>query len=166
MRKSIKQKTGFTLIELLVVISIIGILAALGTARYSTIEKQTRDAQRKSDLNQYRVALENYSAVNSLAYPKLASTCADITSLCNYSSTTFQNTYLAGSCLEDSKLATNGDYRYCSDGANYLLRAKLEIKIDDFPTYFYVCSNGKSQVKSYRPGQTPAGEDSVDCQLQ
>lgn len=63
------RKKGFTLIELLVVISIIGILASLLLAKYTTAEKVARDAQRKSDLNQYRIALENFAAVNGSLYP-------------------------------------------------------------------------------------------------
>lgn len=72
------QISGFTLIELLVVISIIAILAGFGTARYLTAEKQVRDTQRKSDLNQYRIALENYASANNGVYPPLnPSICAE-----------------------------------------------------------------------------------------
>ena len=64
-----KLKKGFTLIELLVVISIIGILASLTLVSYTGAQKQTRDTQRRSDLNQYRNALESYAASNGGMYP-------------------------------------------------------------------------------------------------
>lgn len=51
---------GFTLIELLVSISIIGILVTIGIASFATVNKQTHDAKRKSDIEQVRSALEMY----------------------------------------------------------------------------------------------------------
>ena len=54
------QKLGFTLIELLVVISIIGILSAIITANVSGIRERARDARRKSDLNEIKLALRMY----------------------------------------------------------------------------------------------------------
>ncbi len=51
---------AFTLIELLVSISIIGILVTIGIASFATINKQTHDAKRKSDIEQVRSALEMY----------------------------------------------------------------------------------------------------------
>ncbi|HUW24056.1 MAG TPA: type II secretion system protein [Patescibacteria group bacterium] len=131
-----KTKIGFTLIELLVVISIIGILAAFGTARYLTAEKGARDAQRKSDLNQYRTALENYASAHSSMYPVAS---GDIDNLC-----TLMVDYLSGACLNDV-LAEEGvysDYLYysSSDGIDYVLAANLERSESDF----IVCSNGLS----------------------
>ncbi len=148
------MKKGFTLIELLVVISIIGILAALGTVRYSTIEKQSRDTQRKSDLNQYRVALENYASANSLVYPYGVSPnpyCVAIDSLCALND--FATNFLAGACLQDPRVSATGvDYNYCANGTTYTLRATLEVKgAGDEDAYFYVCSNGKSGVLESLP---------------
>lgn len=62
------MKKGFTLIELLVVITIIAILTAIGVASYSTINQRSRDAKRKSDLEQVRSALEMYRTDNG-SYP-------------------------------------------------------------------------------------------------
>jgi prepilin-type N-terminal cleavage/methylation domain-containing protein len=141
------MKKGFTLIELLIVISIIAILAGFGTARYLTAERQTRDTQRKSDLTQYRVALENYASANNTAYPELASGPIG-GNLCDLAG--FQTAYLSGTCLQDPRLATGGDYYYCSDSEQYALWAKLETGEND---YFIVCSNGRSGKKSYETGQ-------------
>jgi len=76
---NIQQRKGFTLIELLVVISIIGILAALLLVRFGAVEKSARDTQRKSDLNQYRTALENYASTKGGLYPtQNTGNCADV----------------------------------------------------------------------------------------
>lgn len=56
------KNKGFTLIELLVVVAIIGILAALLTANFITVQQRARDTQRKSDLRQIQSALEFYRA--------------------------------------------------------------------------------------------------------
>lgn len=66
LRRNVKR--GFTLIELLVVMAIIGVLAAIVTGVYSTSQAKSRDAQRKSDLNNVAKALEFYYQDNS-AYP-------------------------------------------------------------------------------------------------
>ncbi len=49
---------GFTLIELLIAIAIIAILTSIGFGTYAGVQKKSRDAQRKSDLNQLTRALE------------------------------------------------------------------------------------------------------------
>lgn len=70
-----KQK-GFTLLEILVVISIIGILVALGTAAFSTTQKKSRDARRKSDIKAVQNGFEQYHAKNN-AYPTTLLEAAD-----------------------------------------------------------------------------------------
>ena len=71
MKKTYHQ-LGFTLMELLITVSIIAILISIGIASYSTINKQSRDTKRKSDIEQIRSALEMYRADNS-AYPNVGS---------------------------------------------------------------------------------------------
>ena len=66
-RSNVLQQ-GFTLLELLVVISIIGILVAAATASFSTAQKNSRDARRKSDLQAWQNGLEQYYADNN-RYP-------------------------------------------------------------------------------------------------
>lgn len=51
---------GFTLIELIVVIAILGILATIGLTSFQTSQMKSRDARRKSDLEQVQRALEAY----------------------------------------------------------------------------------------------------------
>ncbi len=55
-----KKKTGFTLIEMLVIITIVGVFATLGVVALQVSQTRSRDAQRKSDLEKIKVALEEY----------------------------------------------------------------------------------------------------------
>lgn len=137
---------GFTLIELLVVISIIAILVGFGAARYMTAEKGARDTARKSDLNQYRIALENYASSNNSLYPTLGSTCGEVSVLCGTGG--FSGTYLSGACLDDP-LSSTRHYRYCANTTSYVLSAQLE-KVSTTP-YYVVCSNGRTGTRTSAP---------------
>lgn len=64
MKKTI-NKLSFTLIEILVTISIIAILAAGAAISYSSLTKGSRDARRKSDLENIRAAFEMYRSANN-----------------------------------------------------------------------------------------------------
>jgi prepilin-type N-terminal cleavage/methylation domain-containing protein len=151
MKKILRNKKGFTLIELLVVIAIIAILVGVGTARYMTAEKGARDTARKSDLNQYRIALENYASSNNSLYP--GATNGEVTNLCNTGSPSFKDTYLSGVCLDDSLSSSGYHYYYYRDAAftNYVLSARLE----KTGTYYYVCSTGKTGIAASAPSTCP-----------
>jgi general secretion pathway protein G len=56
------MKKGFTLIEILVAATIIAVLVSIGLVSYSSVNRRSRDAKRKSDLEQVRSALEMYRA--------------------------------------------------------------------------------------------------------
>lgn len=62
------QSNGFTLIELLVVIAIIGILSTTVLSQLNTARVKALDAQRISDLENIKIALELYRNDNG-AYP-------------------------------------------------------------------------------------------------
>ena len=55
-----KKHQGFTLIELLVAITIIAVLTVVGAVSYAPINKRSRDARRKNDIQEVRRALELY----------------------------------------------------------------------------------------------------------
>ncbi|MBI2593428.1 type II secretion system protein [Candidatus Daviesbacteria bacterium] len=53
---------GFSLVEILVVIAIIGIISGLALSFTGALQKNTRDAQRSSDLSVLQSALQQYYA--------------------------------------------------------------------------------------------------------
>ena len=61
------QKKAFTLIEILVVVTIIGILLSTAIISYGSLSKSSRDARRKTDLEQIRAALEMWRSSEPLA---------------------------------------------------------------------------------------------------
>jgi type II secretion system protein G len=56
------MKKGFTLMEILIAIAIIAVLTAIGIVSYTSINKNARNAKRRSDVEQIRSALELYRA--------------------------------------------------------------------------------------------------------
>lgn len=66
------MRKGFTLIEVLVAVTIVAILISIGVVSYSSVNKRSRDAKRKGDVEQLRSALEMYRADNGY-YPNTGS---------------------------------------------------------------------------------------------
>ncbi|CAN5716564.1 hypothetical protein BH11PAT2_BH11PAT2_08070 [soil metagenome] len=60
---------GFTLIELLVVIAIIGLLSSIVLASLNSARVRARDAERISNMEQVRNAIETYANDNAGKYP-------------------------------------------------------------------------------------------------
>lgn len=75
-------RQGFTLIEILVAATIIAVLSVIGVASYTSINRRSRDAKRKSDLEQVRSALEMYRADKGF-YPGSSTGFIQLTSLDN-----------------------------------------------------------------------------------
>lgn len=146
------MKKGFTLIELLVVISIIGVLVGLTLVSYSGAQKQTRDTQRKSDLGQYRTALEAFAAANNGFYPSWTSRQNVASNLCSDLSE------FISTCLTDPKSYV---YYYETDGTGgtasatrYVLAVQLETG-----DYYEACSNGKSGKTTHNA----ASDNGANC---
>ncbi len=155
--KNIKNK-GFTLIELLVVISIIGILAAMTMTGLAAAQKNARDAARKSDLNQYRIAVESYNANNG-SYPNSTIPSQNGNSQANTgiwgASSVLINEYIAEEIADPragSSTCFNGatacQYNYFSDanGNAYVLWANLENSGS-----WEICSTGKTGLVAAIP---------------
>ena len=109
------MRRGFTLIEVLVAVTIIAILTSIGVVSYSSVNKRSRDAKRKGDVEQLRSALEMYRADNSY-YPNTGSgSWADASGL----STVLVSTYLPAIPSDPKSSQT---YRYEAtnlSGGNY-----------------------------------------------
>lgn len=74
MNNFFRKNSGFTLIEVLVTATIIAVLTTIAVVSYSSVNKRSRDAKRKSDLEQIRTALEFYRSDDSHPYyPSLGS---------------------------------------------------------------------------------------------
>jgi len=120
-----KKQHGFSLVELLISVSIIAILIAIGIASYSTINKQSRDTKRKSDIEQLRSAIEMYRSENGY-YPNTGAGWVDITSL-----SALTPTYIPA-IPEDPKNTTPYVYRYKATGLSngqyygYCIEATVE----------------------------------------
>lgn len=136
------------------VISIIGILAAMATLSFTSAQKQARDTTRKSDLVQYRTALESFANKNNGLYPTSKAAApigsTDPVNLC----ATLELT----NCPLDPK-SPDYNYSYLSEpvgnpqysaaATKYILWARLE-NISP-TTYWVVCSSGESGKATSAP---------------
>ena len=122
-----KNNKGFTLIELLVVMTILGILTFISLANFRTTQKKTRDAKRKSDLEQTQRALEMY--LNDTGKYPLAGTDGTI------NSTPWGDQFIVGNTVYMKALPTDPTtgYTYCyqvdADRKTYQIYSILENEI-------------------------------------
>lgn len=148
------KSKGFTIIELLIVISVLSGLAVIFVATYPNAQKRARDTQRRNDLNQYRVALENFAFKNDGFYPQRVTSVDASTTLC-----VTDLDFTAGDCTDDPKKGLSVcdssvcQYTYytpnggCTDGdacvTNYVIWAPLEVPSAS-GGYWFVCGTGKA----------------------
>jgi len=71
------MKKGFTLMEILISIAIIAILTAIGIVSYTSINRNARNAKRRTDVEQLRSAYELYRADNGYYPSRSASSMGD-----------------------------------------------------------------------------------------
>lgn len=66
---STMMKKSFTLLEMLIVLGIIAVILSVLTVSFSTAQKKSRDAKRKSDIKSLQGALEQYYSTCGYVYP-------------------------------------------------------------------------------------------------
>jgi len=151
-----KKNFGFTLIEILIVVSIIGVLASLAMVSYSGAQKQTRDSQRKSDLNQYRNALEAFSVAHNDKYPSIIKSWGKpaAVDLCGYLEPEFMP-----SCPADPINQGLYTYMYRSGGNPGMIDAPFYVLWGGLETgdRWVVCSNGKLFKLDHTPTNADCG---------
>lgn len=68
-----KKQSGFTIIEVVLVLAIAGLIFLMVFIALPTLQRNTRDTQRKTDLSRVKTALQNYSSSNKGSIPLNAS---------------------------------------------------------------------------------------------
>ena len=132
-----KKINGYTFLELLVVIIVIMVLAMILLTTITSSLKRGRDTERKSNINQYKIALENYANEHNGLYPASASPI-NITSICSTDDNAKALYKYASRCISDKKAGFT--YSYASDTLKWTLLSPLELG----NKYWVVCSNGKA----------------------
>jgi len=136
------------MVELLIASFILVILmgAAMTFINPSTQLKKARDTKRKQHLNQYRIALETYSAANNSTYPihetaVRADSLPAEDDLCDDLTGRSPQVDFIESCPGDPLNTSPYQYSYQSDESGYemALYARLEIG-----NYWAVCGNGQT----------------------
>lgn len=111
------MKKAYTLIEILIVATIIVLLSAAAAVSYSAFLKQSRDAKRKTDLEQIRAALEMYRSNNDeYTIAAFNGNCATVDWLGEY----------MGSIPPEPKSSSSFYYRCTITSNDYALGAYLE----------------------------------------
>lgn len=138
--KLMKKIDGFSLIELLIVISIIAILGAIALSAFSTARKQARDIQRKGELNQYKVALESYYAVNNQYPISIGMVDSQGGGGIFASGSDLVKNFMAGQYLQGVNVPEY-QHRYITDSGGTIYKLMTDTEID---VCFEICANGKS----------------------
>lgn len=148
------RNNGFTLIELLVVVVIIVILTSFLLVALTQIQKNTRDAKRKSDLRVVAAALERFYSDNS-HYPKSSSGQISIGIKCSDAGSTTLTWGISGITCTISGVdktytkqlphdPSPGHAQYCYESTNsgqgYNLAAVLENSSDKEAVTSFICA--------------------------
>jgi len=127
------MKKGFTLIEILVVIVIIGILSVIVTTNFVGARERAQDSQKKSNLNQLKIALRSYYAQHK-AFP--GSTNGLVINGCGATGTSAcGDSFTEGNIEYLPKFAKSGnfyEFRYyqCTGGDDFRATVSLSNKSD------------------------------------
>lgn len=118
----LKTSKGFTIVELVITIVIVGLLAALITVSYNSVQTKTKATNEMSDLKTLNRAIQAYYSENS-EYPKTGG------SWMGWSQAQDEN-FIPGLApkyitktpqQKDTSSGSDKSYIYLSDGTNYKL---------------------------------------------
>jgi prepilin-type N-terminal cleavage/methylation domain-containing protein len=151
------SERGFTLIELMVVVAVMGILSSIGVVNLSGAQASARDAERKTDIASYHLALERYYAANA-SYPlgDIGNNNTDVsgpaaTGIFAAGSPLLNNGFI-GDLVKDPSTQVHPEfhYRYLTDnqGLKYVLYAKLEAGVSTWWVDHY---NAPAEGSSIEP---------------
>ncbi len=121
------EKNGFTLIELLIAISIIAIVVAVTVSTALVLQRNSRDAKRKSDLASIRNALQQYYADQQF-YPTSTSSLGNYLDLSTL--TSLKNSDRNPVVPTTTKTYLNQVPKEPNSSTNYLYQA-LPLNCDD-----------------------------------
>lgn len=140
-------KKGFTLIEFMVAMTLVAVLSGIAMTNFMGSQRRGRDVRRQSDLNQYRIALENYASVSGGVYPISGDIFSPSGPLANF---------LSGFPVDPQ----GNSYKYYVDtaGTNYVMWICTEVA----KTGYEACSNGKSGNTSLVCGDSSLNDSTCD----
>ncbi len=141
---------GFTLIELLVVISLIALIVAFSMFGLQGSFESSRDTQRRSDLEQFKVALETYSGNHESFYPAYANSSVHFSTLCGALGLGAQCP-LGPSGEDEYWYVSNGDVAVNGSPTATFYAIWAELEGDTNGDYWQLCADGRVGYTDTQP---------------
>jgi prepilin-type N-terminal cleavage/methylation domain-containing protein len=104
-----RRANGFTIVEIIIVIAVIGILASIVTVFYPGYQQRTRDAERKSDMQQIAAALGAY-VLQKGNYVEAGSGCGLNGNGNGWFNAGPSDTGAIATCLQEAGLLKSGEF--------------------------------------------------------
>jgi len=130
------MRKAFTLVELLITVAIIAILSGITAVSYASVQLRARDAQRKNDLAQVKLALSNYFTQGTPTVYPAAAVAVTINNSNDALTTALKPNYIKDMPL-DPRNTGNNVYKYVSQNGptgsanrSFILYATLENRED------------------------------------
>jgi prepilin-type N-terminal cleavage/methylation domain-containing protein len=131
MKSMLRNKRGFTIVELLVVVAVIVVLSTLFINTATLNIRKSRDARRKTDLENIRSGIETYRS-DCDAYPASISFGGSLRGSGSNANCAAGNTYI-NAIPQDPQNNLGKVYYYTSNGTTYTVCASLEAAASGAP---------------------------------